>query len=133
MSDHFLAFYRDSVLNRLYNDFPGAIDGSTWPPGAVAQTMSGVRRADNVVSLLAAAVEDGIPGHFIETGACLLPRARILWSTRFARYLCVCAPPWPLLARKLTMRGRLGVWVPALLQGSGRAVSHSFEDARSAR
>ena len=78
MSDHFLAFYRDSVLNRLYNDFPGAIDGSTWPPGAVAQTMSGVRRADNVVSLLAAAVEDGIPGHFIETGACLLPRARIL-------------------------------------------------------
>lgn len=78
MSDHFLAFYRDSVLNRLYNDFPGAIDGSTWPPGAVAQTMSGVRRADNVVSLLAAAVEDGIPGHFIETGAwlracCLAP------------------------------------------------------------
>lgn len=68
LKNEFLAFYRDAVLNTLYNDFSGAMDGRTWPPGAIAQTMAGVRRADNVAALVAAAVEDGVEGSFIETG-----------------------------------------------------------------
>ena len=74
LKNEYLAFFRDAVLNKLYNDFPKSIDGSMWPPGDYVcgrhvQTMSGVRRADNVVALVAAAVEDGIEGHFIECAA----------------------------------------------------------------
>ena len=40
----YLAFYRDAVLNRLYNDFPFVMDGRKWPPSGAALSMSGVRR-----------------------------------------------------------------------------------------
>ena len=64
----YLAFYRDALLNRLYNDFDAVMDGREWPPNSEAVTMSGIRRADHVIACVAQAVTDGIPGHFIETG-----------------------------------------------------------------
>ena len=63
-----LAFFRDAVLNRLFNDFDQVMDGSVWPPGAAAMSMAGVRRADNFAAAIARAVGDGVPGNVIETG-----------------------------------------------------------------
>lgn len=63
-----LGFFRDAVLSRLYNDFPGSIDGHVWPPGTSAVTMAGQRRLDNAVALLGQALAEGTPGSFIETG-----------------------------------------------------------------
>ena len=64
----YLAFFRDAVLNRLYNDFDQVMDGREWPPGANALSMAGVRRADNFAATVAQAAADGVPGHVIETG-----------------------------------------------------------------
>ena len=64
----YLGYYRDTLLNRQYNDHDGYVDGSKWPPQANAVTMAGQRRIDHMVALLAVAVEAGVPGSFIETG-----------------------------------------------------------------
>ena len=61
-------FFRDAILNRHYNEHPGLIDGSKWPPGSLAVSMAGQRRLDHVAALIATAVAEGRPGHFIETG-----------------------------------------------------------------
>ena len=70
----YLQFYRDTLQNRHHLKYPNNadVDGSiafhTWPPGANAMTMAGQRRLDHTVAILATAIADGIPGHFIETG-----------------------------------------------------------------
>lgn len=63
-----LAFFRDAVLNRLYNDFDQVIDGREWPPSAYALSMAGIRRADNFAAAVSQAVVDQVPGQIIETG-----------------------------------------------------------------
>jgi O-methyltransferase len=46
---------------------PGARDeGRDWPP--TAETMVGTKRLENVAELCQRAIEDGVPGDFIETG-----------------------------------------------------------------
>lgn len=66
----YLQHYRDTLLNRQYVKYPAKadVDGSKYPPGANALTMAGQRRLDHTVAVLATAINDGIPGHFIETG-----------------------------------------------------------------
>jgi O-methyltransferase len=70
----YLQLYRDTLQNRHYLKYPNNadVDGSiafhTWPPGANAMTMAGQRRLDHTVAIIATAIADGIPGHFIETG-----------------------------------------------------------------
>lgn len=64
----FLTFFRDTVLNKVYNPHNALIDGSLWPPGANAISMAGQRRLDSFSALVATAVEDEVPGHVIETG-----------------------------------------------------------------
>ena len=63
-----LAFFRDVLLNSLYNPHVGVIDGKMWPPGSNALSMAGQRRLESFSALVATAVEDGVPGHVIETG-----------------------------------------------------------------
>jgi hypothetical protein len=68
---HRLAFFRDVLLNKLYNPHPGIMDGGEWPDDgkkANALSMAGQRRLDSFSALVATAVEDGVPGHVIETG-----------------------------------------------------------------
>ena len=53
-------------------------EGRDWP--AVAHTMIGIRRLDNVRDLAQRALDQGVPGHFIEAGVwrggcCILMRA----------------------------------------------------------
>lgn len=69
IESQYLGLFRDVILNKAYN--PSAqwmIDGSSWPPEANALSMAGQRRIDSFSSLVATAVEDGVPGHVIETG-----------------------------------------------------------------
>lgn len=68
MRSEYLGFFRDVVLNRLYNPHSGSNDGKTWPPGANAFSMAGQRRLDSFSALVATAIEDGVPGNVIETG-----------------------------------------------------------------
>lgn len=71
LRNEYLGFFRDVLLNRVYNDEDHdgrLIDGHKWPIGANALSMAGQRRLDNYAALVATAVEDGIPGHVIETG-----------------------------------------------------------------
>ena len=68
MRSEYLGFFRDVILNRLYNPHDASNDGHTWPPGAIAVSMAGQRRLDSFSALLATAIEDGVPGHVIETG-----------------------------------------------------------------
>jgi len=68
LAGEYLRFYRDTILNRHYNDHPGLLDGSAWPPGSQALSMAGQRRLDHIVALIATVVSERVPGHFIETG-----------------------------------------------------------------
>ena len=63
-----LARFRDMLLNKTGNPHPSIIDGSQWPPNGWALSMAGQRRLDSFSALVATAVEDGVPGHVIETG-----------------------------------------------------------------
>ena len=56
----YLRFFRDAILNRHYNEHPGLIDGSKWPPGSLAVSMAGQRRLDHVVALIATAAAEGL-------------------------------------------------------------------------
>ena len=79
-----LAFFRDVLLNSLYNPHVGVIDGKMWPPGSNALSMAGQRRLESFSALVATAVEDGrAAGHVIETG---------VWP--------VAAPPSSMVARR---------------------------------
>jgi hypothetical protein len=64
----YLRFFRQTLLNLVYNPHDGSIDGRRWPPGANAISMAGQRRLDSFSALVATAVEDRVPGHIIETG-----------------------------------------------------------------
>jgi O-methyltransferase len=68
LANDYIAFYRDSILNRQYLDWPNALTGASWPPGGNAVSMAGQRKADNAIAAVAQAVADGVPGHVIETG-----------------------------------------------------------------
>ena len=63
-----LARFRDTLLNKTGNPHSSLIDGSRWPPNGWALSMAGQRRLDSFSALVATAVEDGVPGHVIETG-----------------------------------------------------------------
>lgn len=63
-----LARFRDTLLNKTGNPHGSLIDGSRWPPNGWALSMAGQRRLDSFSALVATAVEDGVPGHVIETG-----------------------------------------------------------------
>jgi hypothetical protein len=63
-----LARFRDMLLNKTGNPHSSLIDGSGWPPNGWALSMAGQRRLDSFSALVATAVEDGVPGHVIETG-----------------------------------------------------------------
>ena len=63
-----LARFRDMLLNKTGNPHRSMIDGSQWPPNGWALSMAGQRRLDSFSALVAMAVEDGVPGHVIETG-----------------------------------------------------------------
>ena len=69
----YVGFYRDAILNRLYNDHKFLIDGSNidrsaHAAGARTLTLTGQRRMDHMVAIVATIVEDKIPGNIIETG-----------------------------------------------------------------
>ena len=57
-----LGFFRNVLLNVLYNPHNASVDGHAWPPGAIALSMAGQRRLDNFAALVATAVEDGVQG-----------------------------------------------------------------------
>jgi len=62
-----LALFRDKVLARA----PGAtthMDGRHSTRIGAALSMAGQRRLDHTATLVAKVVEDGVPGHFLETG-----------------------------------------------------------------
>jgi len=71
--------YGDPPSERAKREFdPSARkDGSDWP--SVAHTMVGIRRLENLRDLTQRALDENIPGHFIETGVwrggcCILMR-----------------------------------------------------------
>lgn len=68
LASQYLGTFRDLLLNRQYNPGPHTKDGSQWPPGANALSMSGQRRLDSYSALVTTAIEDGVEGHVIETG-----------------------------------------------------------------
>ncbi len=62
-----LGLFRDVLLNVHYNPHSASVDGSECPPRSLAMSMVGQRRLDNFAAIVAAAVEDSVPGHIIET------------------------------------------------------------------
>ena len=68
LRSEYLGFFRDTVLNGVYNPHDALTDGHDWPPNSLALSMAGQRRLDSFAALVATAVEDGVPGHVIETG-----------------------------------------------------------------
>lgn len=69
----YVGFYRDTILNRHYNNYQALIDGSntdiaTHSAGARTLTLTGQRRLDHMIAVVTTVVEDNIPGHIIETG-----------------------------------------------------------------
>eukprot|EP00667_Euglena_gracilis_P015690 EG_transcript_16352 len=68
------AFYVDEIVKAVLGfhtaAFPGLLDGSKWPPEQARHvlSMAGLRRLNNVQSLLEDVVFRGVPGDFIETG-----------------------------------------------------------------
>ena len=61
-----------SITNALYIQFPGLIDGSSWPPAGQgtgqAITMTGIRRIDNLQMVLEDVIVRQLDGDFIELG-----------------------------------------------------------------
>ena len=68
ISSEYLELLRNSVTNRIFNDYKKIIDGSNMPPDANAASMAGIRRIDHYAALVAQAITDHIPGDIIETG-----------------------------------------------------------------
>jgi len=69
----YAGFFRDTILNKHYHNNKGLIDGSATDiathNGAARQlTLTGQRRMDHFVAIIATIVEDEIPGSIIETG-----------------------------------------------------------------
>lgn len=67
--NEYLDFFISSVMNLQYNFYPGSIDGDVVPPNAVAVSMAGKRRLDNFAILVAIVIQEGTPGHVVETGS----------------------------------------------------------------
>ena len=63
-----LALFRGVLLNTVYHPHPGTVDGHLQGSGSTL-TIIGQRRLDAYSALVATAIEDGVPGHVIDTGA----------------------------------------------------------------
>jgi hypothetical protein len=68
INSEYLELFRNTVMNRLYNDYKAYRDGRNIPPHANAMTMAGTRRVDHFANVVAAAIADDVPGDIIETG-----------------------------------------------------------------
>ena len=129
-----LARFRDMLLNKTGNPHSSLIDGSGWPPNGWALSMAGQRRLDSFSALVATAVEDGVPGHVIETGvwrggmSFMAAKTLELLGASAAGRLTYLADSFRGIPNQVTYKPAIEAFTPKHIKVSGLDVhSHTYE------
>ena len=129
-----LARFRDMLLNKTGNPHLSMIDGSQYPPNGWALSMAGQRRLDSFSALVATAVEDGVPGHVIETGvwrggmSFMAARTLELLGASAAGRLTYLADSFRGIPDQVTYKPAIQALTPKHMKVSGLDVhSHTYE------